>query len=102
MSNQEYGSSQEFAADVRLMFFNCYKYNPPDHEVVVMGRKLQDVFEMQYAQISEPVKAPPSAQSTTHFTESSSEDNDSYSAESSSDSLMKEQKDRLAQLQDQV
>ncbi|XP_060685586.1 bromodomain testis-specific protein [Hemiscyllium ocellatum] len=102
MNNQEYRSSQEFAADVRLMFFNCYKYNPPDHEVVAMGRKLQDVFEMQYAQISEPVKAPPSAQSTTHFTESSSEDSDSYSAESSSDSLMKEQKDRLAQLQDQL
>ncbi|GCC31257.1 hypothetical protein chiPu_0009714 [Chiloscyllium punctatum] len=102
MNNQEYRSSQEFAADVRLMFFNCYKYNPPDHEVVAMGRKLQDVFEMQYAQICEPVKAPPSAQSTTHFTESSSEDSDSYSAESSSDNLMKEQKDRLAQLQDQL
>lgn len=23
------------------MFSNCYKYNPPDHEVVAMARKLQ-------------------------------------------------------------
>lgn len=23
------------------MFSNCYKYNPPDHEVVSMARKLQ-------------------------------------------------------------
>lgn len=23
------------------MFSNCYKYNPPDHEVVLMARKLQ-------------------------------------------------------------
>lgn len=23
------------------MFSNCYKYNPPDHDVVAMARKLQ-------------------------------------------------------------
>ncbi|XP_067894142.1 bromodomain-containing protein 3-like [Heterodontus francisci] len=104
MNNQEYRDSQEFAADMRLMFLNCYKYNPPDHEVVAMGRKLQDVFEMHFAKISnEPVRIAPSAQSTTQFTESSSEDgDDSSSAESSSESLRKEQKDRLAQLQDQL
>ncbi|XP_078075569.1 bromodomain-containing protein 2-like [Mustelus asterias] len=103
LSNQEYSNSQEFAADVRLMFLNCYKYNPPDHEVVAMGKKLQDVFEMHFAKISEPVKAVPLQQPTTQFTESSSEDSDdSFSAESSSDSLRKEQKDRLAQLQDQL
>lgn len=51
MDNREYKSAPEFAADVRLIFTNCYKYNPPDHDVVAMGRKLQDVFEMRYANI---------------------------------------------------
>lgn len=41
MDNQEYKDAHEFAADVRLMFMNCYKYNPPDHEVVAMARMLQ-------------------------------------------------------------
>lgn len=41
MDNREYLDSQQFAADVRLMFSNCYKYNPPDHDVVAMARKLQ-------------------------------------------------------------
>lgn len=41
MDNMEYREAQEFASDVRLMFSNCYKYNPPDHEVVAMARKLQ-------------------------------------------------------------
>lgn len=41
MDNREYVDSQQFAADVRLMFSNCYKYNPPDHDVVAMARKLQ-------------------------------------------------------------
>lgn len=37
----EYATPSQFAADVRLMFSNCYKYNPPSHEVVYMARKLQ-------------------------------------------------------------
>lgn len=51
MDNREYKTAAEFAADVRLIFTNCYKYNPSDHDVVTMGRKLQDVFEMRYANI---------------------------------------------------
>ncbi|KAG8231635.1 hypothetical protein J437_LFUL011476 [Ladona fulva] len=51
MDNREYRTAPEFAADVRLIFTNCYKYNPPDHDVVAMARKLQDVFEMRYAKI---------------------------------------------------
>jgi len=41
MDAREYNSSSEFAADVRLMFSNCYRYNPPDHDVVKMARQLQ-------------------------------------------------------------
>uniref|UniRef100_A0ACB8EFI2 Uncharacterized protein n=1 Tax=Sphaerodactylus townsendi TaxID=933632 RepID=A0ACB8EFI2_9SAUR len=51
MENREYHDAQEFASDVRLMFSNCYKYNPPDHDVVAMARKLQDVFEFSYAKM---------------------------------------------------
>ena len=36
---------------MRLICTNCYKYNPPDHDVVAMARKLQDVFEMRFAKI---------------------------------------------------
>ena len=41
MDAREYMSGSEFATDVRMMFTNCYKYNPPEHDVVKMGRKLQ-------------------------------------------------------------
>jgi hypothetical protein len=44
MDNQEYKDAYEFAADVRLMFMNCYRCNPPDHEVVTMARTLQVDF----------------------------------------------------------
>uniref|UniRef100_A0A3Q2XQ35 Bromodomain-containing protein 2 n=1 Tax=Hippocampus comes TaxID=109280 RepID=A0A3Q2XQ35_HIPCM len=51
MEQREYAFAKEFAADVRLMFSNCYKYNPPAHEVVYMARKLQEVFEARYAKV---------------------------------------------------
>ncbi|XP_017280975.1 bromodomain-containing protein 3 [Kryptolebias marmoratus] len=47
----EYQDAQQFAADVRLIFSNCYKYNPSHHSVVAMARKLQGVFEQRFAKM---------------------------------------------------
>lgn len=41
MDGGEYQDAQQYAADVRLIFSNCYKYNPSQHTVVGMARKLQ-------------------------------------------------------------
>lgn len=85
MDNREYRTAQEFAADVRLIFTNCYKYNPSDHDVVAMARKLQDVFEMKFAKIpDEPLSriggsssAKSDSSSSGSSSESSSETEDS-------------------------
>ncbi|KAM9832383.1 bromodomain testis-specific protein [Neosynchiropus ocellatus] len=58
MDQRKYMSAKEFAADVRLMFSNCYKYNPPSHEVVYMARKLQEVFEARFTKIPQESVAP--------------------------------------------
>ncbi|XP_061876212.1 bromodomain-containing protein 2 isoform X1 [Colius striatus] len=127
MENRDYHDAQEFAADVRLMFSNCYKYNPPDHDVVAMARKLQDVFEFSYAKMpDEPqdasppsVSAPlPGALSKSSSEESSSDEDedeedeeddeeDESSSESSSESeessdSEEERANRLAELQEQL
>jgi hypothetical protein len=82
MDDREYKSAAEFEADVRLIFTNCYKYNPPDHDVVKMGRKLQDVFEMRFANIpDEPVTTYPH-----HSQHTSNNNNSNQVVESSSDS----------------
>uniref|UniRef100_A0ACB8F426 Uncharacterized protein n=1 Tax=Sphaerodactylus townsendi TaxID=933632 RepID=A0ACB8F426_9SAUR len=100
MENHEYKDTQEFAADIRLMFMNCYRYNSPDCEVVAMARKLQDVFEMQFAKIpDDPTRPRP----LLHFmartrasisTESSSDDSPEDSEE--------ERARQLAELQQQL
>lgn len=101
MDGREYKTAQEFAGDVRLIFTNCYKYNPPDHDVVAMGRKLQDVFEMKYANIpDEPVNN--IAQHHVKANEaSSSSDSDSNDTEVDSDSE-EERNAKLKQLEKQL
>ncbi|XP_038637829.1 bromodomain-containing protein 3-like isoform X2 [Scyliorhinus canicula] len=107
MDSRDYLDAQGFAADIRLMFSNCYKYNPPDHEVVAMARKLQDVFEMRFAKMPDepvdvspplppqlPIIAKPKISSSDSSRESSSNSNSSDSEE--------ERANRLAELQEQL
>ncbi|XP_048021682.1 bromodomain-containing protein 3a isoform X5 [Megalobrama amblycephala] len=106
MDSREYQDAQSFAADVRLMFSNCYKYNPPDHEVVAMARKLQDVFEMRFAKMpDEPVEVAGAggvggAGVVSKSTVSSESSGDSSTSDSSDSE--EERATRLAELQEQV
>ncbi|KAJ7332512.1 hypothetical protein JRQ81_014692 [Phrynocephalus forsythii] len=100
MENYEYKDTQEFAADVRLMFMNCYRYNSPDQEVVAMARKLQDVFELQFAKIpDEPASHRPLLNSTARTTVSPSTES---SCDTSSEDSEEERARHLAELQDQL
>ncbi|KAB5584233.1 hypothetical protein PHYPO_G00105030 [Pangasianodon hypophthalmus] len=114
MDSREYTDALQFAADIRLMFSNCYKYNPPNHEVVAMARKLQEVFESRFAKIpDEPGPSAPSqhlapkrGKNEQAESPSSSESSDSESSlsESSSDSEEDEEKraQRLSILEEQL
>ncbi|NXY01612.1 BRDT protein, partial [Pteruthius melanotis] len=105
MDNLEYSDIQEFATDVRLMFMSCYKHNSPDHEIVAMARKLQDVFEMHFAKIpDEPVASDHLPQPVTEMTEAYSNEssNDNSSEEKSSEDSEDERKVHLIKLQEQL
>ncbi|XP_038600794.1 bromodomain testis-specific protein isoform X3 [Tachyglossus aculeatus] len=102
MNNQDYKDAHEFAADVRLMFMNCYKYNPPDHEIVGMARMLQDVFEMQFAKIpDEPSDSMPLYYIKTDASERESS-SDTSSEEDSSEDSEDERVQHLTKLQEQL
>lgn len=51
IQNNDYNSQLEFAADVRLIFTNCYKYSDCESDVVKQAQALQQVFETLYAKI---------------------------------------------------
>ena len=95
MDERRYRRPEDFAADVRLVFTNCYKYNPPEHDVVGMARKLQDVFEMRYAKMPDE---PPRGDSDDSSGSGSVSETESDSAEGS-DSDEKDKKLKLLQEQ---
>ncbi|KAH9384229.1 hypothetical protein HPB48_026222 [Haemaphysalis longicornis] len=41
--NREYDSEEELTKDMRLIFTNCYRYNPPGHEVFVIAHELRSL-----------------------------------------------------------
>ncbi|XP_060762899.1 bromodomain-containing protein 3b isoform X7 [Neoarius graeffei] len=105
MDSREYQDAQSFAADVRLMFSNCYKYNPPDHEVVAMARKLQDVFEMRFAKMPDEPAEPSSPGGTSAMavvSKSTGSSESSADSSSSSSDSEEERATRLAELQEQL
>ncbi|XP_071421770.1 bromodomain testis-specific protein [Pithys albifrons albifrons] len=105
MDNFEYSDIQEFATDVRLMFMSFYKHNSPDHEIVAMARKLQDVFEMHFAKIpDEPVASAHLPQPVREMAEpySSESSNDDSSEVKSSEDSEEEKRMHLAKLQKQL
>merc|ERR1711913_63048 len=113
MEDREYRTASEFAEDVRQIFHNCYRYNPPDSDVAKMGRKLQEVFELKYARMpEEPVQTdptPPSsvASGVTRGDEGSglsSSGEDSYDdhSEEERERKLKELQDQLAKVQEQL
>jgi hypothetical protein len=95
LDQREYKRPDEFAADIRLIFTNCYKYNQPDHEVVTMARKLQDVFEVRFAKMPDE----PLHDDSSGGSESENETTSGSSSESESDS---DEKEKLRFLQEQL
>ncbi|KAL8178330.1 UNVERIFIED_CONTAM: hypothetical protein K2H54_041847 [Gekko kuhli] len=82
------------------MFMNCYRYNSPDCEVVAMARKLQDVFEMQFAKIPDD---PTTSRPLLHFMARARVPVSSgSSSDDSSEDSEQERTRRLAELQEQL
>ena len=65
-----YNRTDQFESDVRLVFSNCYTYNPPESDVCRMARELETIFEQKMAQKPAP---------KTHSTASASSSTSSIS-----------------------
>ncbi|ORE10821.1 Bromodomain-containing protein [Rhizopus microsporus var. microsporus] len=46
-----YNSEDELHDDFKLMFENCYLYNPPQHEVHLLGKKFESAFDKFWSKL---------------------------------------------------
>jgi bromodomain-containing factor 1 len=79
LKEQQYGSGDEFYADVKLVFKNCYRYNGIDSPVAQLAKQLEKVFDKKWLEKPEdppekPNKRGPS--SSPHEDESSSDEDE--------------------------
>ncbi|RXW24743.1 hypothetical protein EST38_g1124 [Candolleomyces aberdarensis] len=65
--NPRYYNADGFVADVRLVFTNCLTFNGPDHIIVSMGKRVEEIFDKQMKTMPpalEPKPAPPPKKAT--------------------------------------
>jgi bromodomain-containing factor 1 len=76
----EYEALDEFEADVRLMFSNCYTFNPPGSEVFSLGTQLEAAFNTKWGEkqsfISQYGETARSRTKLSYEIDSSTEDDD--------------------------
>merc|ERR1719350_1635136 len=102
MEGREYRMPADFATEMRLIFTNCYKYNPPEHDVVAMARKLQDVFEMRYARIPDEVNANANAGGFVKHENAGATDAEDYDSEDERERKLLQLQEQLRQMQEQM
>lgn len=56
LTNNLYENADEFEKDVRLMFRNCYAFNPEGTDVNMMGHRLEAIFDKKW--VNKPVPEP--------------------------------------------
>lgn len=98
LTEQQYENLKEFESDFRLMFKNCYRFNPPGHPVDAAGHQFEEIFNQEMAKKNERIKAlaPPSTR------ESSQEESEEEEEEEDEEDEETEQQKKLRQLNEQL
>jgi len=58
LANNKYENGDQFFDDVKLVFKNCYAFNPSGTEVNMMGHRLEAIFDKKWAQKPVPEPTP--------------------------------------------
>lgn len=99
LNHGQYENAKEFEADVRLMFQNCYKFNPRSDPVFEMGEKYEGVFNSKWAERSRWIEAntPASGRQSPGSSPEPEEEEDEEEADEE-----EEEQSQLTKLQQQI
>ncbi|KAK9468155.1 Bromodomain-containing protein [Lipomyces arxii] len=91
LNMNQYESGAEFEEDIRLMFRNCYKFNPEASPVNVMGRRLELMFDKKWAEKPAPLPDKQVSESEDDDDDESEEDSDDDDNADKTISLLEQQ-----------
>lgn len=101
LSHGQYENAKEFEADIRLIFQNCYKFNPPTDPVHGMGKQLEALYDEKWAEkarwieANTPSSGPQSPGSSPEPDEEEEDDDEDEDEE-------EEEQSQLSKLQQQI
>jgi bromodomain-containing factor 1 len=100
LQGNAYEKAKDFEEDVRLVFKNCYKFNPDGDYVNQQGHALEELFNKKWATKDDWIAArePPSEPQS----DADEEDEGSESEEEDADESGDERNNKIAQLQKQI
>lgn len=100
LNNNVYEKAKDFEEDVRLVFKNCYKFNPEGDLVNSAGHQLEDLFNKKWATKDEWIAArePPSEPQS----DAEAEDDEDDDSEEDVDDSEEERNDKIKLLQKQI
>ena len=100
----QYENLKEFEADFRLMFKNCYKFNPVGHVINQNGHQYEEVFEKEMGKKNGRLKvlAPPSARDSSQEDSEEEEDDEEEEEEDEQAKQLRMLNEQLAAIQEQA
>ncbi|KUJ18201.1 Bromodomain-containing protein [Mollisia scopiformis] len=100
-----YNNAADFDKDIRQMLWNCFKFNPVGNPVHDLGKKVEDLYNIQWAKKDQYLadRSPPAA-SPVSAGESSDEDEEEEEAavDKSQESTLSAAKERLLEEQQKL
>lgn len=101
LSNNAYEKAKDFEEDVRLIFKNCYKFNPEGDLVNASGHQLEELFNKKWATKDDWIasREPPSEPHTEGDEDDEDEDDSDDEADNESED---DRNDKIKLLQKQI
>ncbi|KAI7890294.1 Bromodomain-containing protein [Mucor mucedo] len=99
LTEGDYDEPDQFEADIRLMFNNCYLYNPPNLPVHKMGRELEKVFDEKWAQRPSTPLPTPVIDEATEFEDQTHDDDEDDDDDDEDESDQDDRDQKIAELE---
>ena len=99
----QYENAKEFESDVKLMYQNCYKFNPVDHPVHMAGKDFEKVFDAKWSQKTKWLNDhAPSSEAQSPRSLSETEDEEEEDEEADEEEEEDDKRDEIAKLQESL
>jgi len=109
LENNAYEKAKDFEEDVRLVFKNCYKFNPETDLINTLGHELEDIFNKKWAtkddwiSAREPQSAPESeGEEDDDDEEDASDEEDAEDSEDDRNNKIKLLQQQIAEMSKQM